>query len=128
MGRGIGRGESFLLLLFRVRDLTGQLFRARGESSVFVLDRETSECLHYEALTGYPRNNIVRIPREILATHPEVEIRNDLIDCSIDVCSVEVCAHRTFLVFSVEFSYRSHLCFKTTLIIWIFVGTLCMGF
>lgn len=64
--------------------------RARGESSVFVLDRETSECLHYEALTGYPRTNVVRIPREILATHPEVEIRNDLIDCSIDVCSVEV--------------------------------------
>ncbi|KAJ7285945.1 nucleotide-diphospho-sugar transferase [Mycena rebaudengoi] len=46
--------------------------RAQGDSSVFVLDAETSECLHYEH------------------AHPEIDIRNDLIDCSIDVCSVEV--------------------------------------
>jgi translation initiation factor eIF-2B subunit epsilon len=30
------------------------------------------------------------VPREILAEHPEVELRSDLIDCGIDVCSVEV--------------------------------------
>ncbi|KAF8163214.1 nucleotide-diphospho-sugar transferase, partial [Crassisporium funariophilum] len=64
--------------------------RARGESSIFVLDSETSECLHYEHVQGYPRKNGINIPREILEAHPEVEIRNDLIDCSIDVCSVEV--------------------------------------
>jgi translation initiation factor eIF-2B subunit epsilon len=34
---------------------------------------------------------MTRIPREVLESHPEIEIRNDLIDCSIDVCSVEVC-------------------------------------
>ncbi|KAH7923504.1 nucleotide-diphospho-sugar transferase [Leucogyrophana mollusca] len=64
--------------------------RSRGDSAVFVLDAETSECLHYEAVTGYPPKKYASIPREILAEHPEVEIRNDLIDCSIDVCSVEV--------------------------------------
>ncbi|KAJ3516892.1 hypothetical protein NLJ89_g845 [Agrocybe chaxingu] len=64
--------------------------RARGESSIFVLDPETSECLHYEQEMGYPRKKLINIPREVLAGHPEVEIRNDLIDCSIDVCSVEV--------------------------------------
>ncbi|CAA7271788.1 unnamed protein product [Cyclocybe aegerita] len=64
--------------------------RARGESSIFVLDPETSECLHYEQEMGYPRKKLINIPREVLAAHPEVEIRNDLIDCSIDVCSVEV--------------------------------------
>ncbi|KII88609.1 hypothetical protein PLICRDRAFT_689604 [Plicaturopsis crispa FD-325 SS-3] len=64
--------------------------RSRGESSVFVLDAETSECLHYEPVTGYPPTKIARIPREVLAEHPEIEIRNDFIDCSIDVCSVEV--------------------------------------
>ncbi|KZT68221.1 nucleotide-diphospho-sugar transferase [Daedalea quercina L-15889] len=64
--------------------------RSRGESGVFVLDPDTSECLHYEPVIGYPPKTLARIPREILAEHPEVEIRNDLIDCCIDVCSVEV--------------------------------------
>ena len=55
-----------------------------------MLDTQTSQCLHYEAAVGYPPTRHVRIPRDVLAEHPEVEIRNDLIDCSIDVCSVEV--------------------------------------
>lgn len=54
-----------------------------------MLDPETSECLHYEAVTGYPPKKYANIPREVLTEHPEVDIRNDLIDCSIDVCSVE---------------------------------------
>jgi translation initiation factor eIF-2B subunit epsilon len=65
--------------------------RAQGDSAVFVLDAETSECLHYEPISAYPRTTMTRIPRELLDGHPEIEIRNDLIDCSIDVCSVEVC-------------------------------------
>ncbi|KAJ6596797.1 nucleotide-diphospho-sugar transferase [Mycena vulgaris] len=64
--------------------------RAQGDSSVFVLDAETSECLHYEPVSAYPSTTMTRIPRELLEAHPEIDIRNDLIDCSIDVCSVEV--------------------------------------
>ncbi|KAJ6496585.1 nucleotide-diphospho-sugar transferase [Mycena vitilis] len=64
--------------------------RPQGDSAVFVLDAETSECLHYEPVSVSPRTTMARIPRELLADHPEIEIRNDLIDCSIDVCSVEV--------------------------------------
>ncbi|KAG7092347.1 hypothetical protein E1B28_008707 [Marasmius oreades] len=64
--------------------------RSKGDSSIFVLDSETSECLHIESVIGYPRKTHIRIPREILVEHPDVDIRNDLIDCGIDVCSVEV--------------------------------------
>ncbi|KAJ7109279.1 translation initiation factor eif-2b [Mycena epipterygia] len=64
--------------------------RRQGDSSVFVLDAETSECLHYEHVSAYPPTTMTRIPRELLEAHPEIDIRNDLIDCSIDVCSVEV--------------------------------------
>lgn len=71
-----------------------RLARSRGESGVFVLDPETSECLHYEPTIGYPATPLVKIPREVLAEHPEVEIRYDLVDCSIDVCSVEVGVRR----------------------------------
>ncbi|KDQ60712.1 hypothetical protein JAAARDRAFT_190866 [Jaapia argillacea MUCL 33604] len=64
--------------------------RSRGDSAVFVLDAETSECLHYEGVTGYPPKTHISIPREVLETHSEIDVRNDLIDCSIDVCSVDV--------------------------------------
>ena len=64
--------------------------RPRGETSIFVMDAQTSECLHYEAVAGYPIKPYARIPREILSEHPELDIRNDLIDCYIDICSVEV--------------------------------------
>ena len=64
--------------------------RPRGETSIFVIDANTSECLHYEAVAGYPPKAYSRIPREVLNEHPELEIRNDLIDCYIDICSVEV--------------------------------------
>ena len=68
--------------------LTG-LSRSKGDSAVFVLDPDTSECLHYEPVTGYPPKNIAKIPRSVLEGHPNIEIRNDLIDCSIDVCALE---------------------------------------
>ncbi|TFY50681.1 hypothetical protein EVG20_g11387, partial [Dentipellis fragilis] len=64
--------------------------RSRGDSAVYVMDTDTSECLHYEAVTGYPPKSIARIPREVLDNHRNIEIRNDFIDCAIDVCSVEV--------------------------------------
>jgi len=55
-----------------------------------VVDPETDQLLHYEPVTGYPPTKVARIPREVLNEHPECEVRYDLIDCSIDVCSVEV--------------------------------------
>lgn len=57
---------------------------------MFVLDGKTSECLYYEPVTEFPKTAVAHVPRDVLASHPEIEIRNDLIDCSIDVCSVEV--------------------------------------
>ena len=91
----IGRGGC--CCFFRFEGSEGGCFfianakgRSRGESSIFVLDSKTSECLHYEHVTGYPPKKHGKIPREILKEHPEVEVRFDLIDCSIDVCSFEV--------------------------------------
>jgi hypothetical protein len=48
---------------------------------------------------GYPPTKVASVPREILVTHPDVEIRNDFIDCSIDICSVEVLSNYSHLVF-----------------------------
>ncbi|KAK2466994.1 hypothetical protein APHAL10511_001252 [Amanita phalloides] len=64
--------------------------RTRGDAAVFALDSSTSECLHYQPVIAYPPTRYANIPRELLESHPEIDIRFDLIDCGIDVCSVEV--------------------------------------
>ena len=65
--------------------------RSRGDSPIFVVDSDTSECLHYEPAFAYPKKKLAHIPREVLNEHKQVEVRYDLIDCGIDVCSFEVC-------------------------------------
>jgi hypothetical protein len=77
--------------------------RSKGDSAVFVLDQDTSECLHYESVTGYPPKSIAKIPRGILEDHVNIEIRNDFIDCSIDVCALEA-SLPVVLVFHISFN------------------------
>jgi translation initiation factor eIF-2B subunit epsilon len=61
---------------------------------VFVIDPEAERCVHYEQLRRKqtPRLDIAD---EILKEHVEVEVREDLIDCGIDVCTPEVLAQYT---------------------------------
>ncbi|EJU05368.1 nucleotide-diphospho-sugar transferase [Dacryopinax primogenitus] len=82
---------------------SGAFHRTRpvGDTSVFVLDPETSECVHYEPILAEPRRRNILLPREVLEKHAEVEVRNDLIDCAIDVCSVDVP-----VLFSENFDYQ----------------------
>ncbi len=75
------------------RGLDKGVSRSKGDSAVYLLDQDTSECLHYEPITGYPPRSIAKIPRGILEGHPNIDIRYDLLDCSIDVCAVEA-SHR----------------------------------
>ena len=78
--------------------------RSKGDSAVFVLDQDTSECLHYESITAYPPKSIAKIPRGILEDHANIEIRNDLMDCSIDVCALEASLPPIVLVFHCSFN------------------------
>ena len=61
-----------------------------SEKNVFVLDAETSECLYYEYQQGHPPTQRFRISRELFQKHMDIDVRTDLIDCSIDICSVDV--------------------------------------
>ena len=86
---------------------------------MYVLDPNTHECLHYEPVVGYPAKPHVNIPREVLAEHPEVEVRYDFIDCSIDVCSVEVSIDVSQLVLldcaaDGRYAHRYRRCSRTT--------------
>ena len=66
--------------------------RPKGETAVWTLDKDTKECLNYEGVPAVPklRKATIPNPKVFLKTRGEIEIRNDLIDCGIDVCSAEV--------------------------------------
>ncbi|KZO97910.1 nucleotide-diphospho-sugar transferase [Calocera viscosa TUFC12733] len=82
---------------------SGAFHRTRpvGDTSLYVLDPATSECVHYEPILAEPSKRAIMLPREVMEKHHDVEVRNDLIDCSIDVCSVDVP-----VLFSENFDYQ----------------------
>lgn len=52
-----------------------------------------NQLLHYEPIAALPRKKRVHIPGRIFDTkygQEEFQLRNDLVDCGIDVCSVDV--------------------------------------
>lgn len=114
-----------------VRMVTLCVCRPLGDAGVFVLDADTGECLHYEAVAGVPLKTGVRIPRGVLARHANVDVRNDLVDCGVDICSVEVRGvPRACRLIGLmpRGGCRCCRCSRTTLTIWISGGTLCTGF
>ncbi|KAJ5707802.1 translation initiation factor eIF-2B subunit epsilon [Penicillium malachiteum] len=73
-------------------------------SPVFVIDPTKDRCLHYEEIDEHADNNHKRlnIDTEVILTHPELDIRQDLIDCSIDICTPDVLS-----LWSDSFDYQS---------------------
>ncbi|CAG8640754.1 17658_t:CDS:10, partial [Cetraspora pellucida] len=68
-------------------------FTGQGESPIFVLDRKTNECVHCETVELYLRKRRMVMDIEVFKKHADVQIRNDLIDCQVDICSVERLNH-----------------------------------
>ncbi|KAG8807161.1 hypothetical protein FRC17_004613, partial [Serendipita sp. 399] len=63
--------------------------RPKGETAVFTLDAESRQLLHYEGVPATPKLSNATVSRALLKG-TELDIRYDLIDCGIDVCSVDV--------------------------------------
>ncbi|KAF7197379.1 putative translation initiation factor eIF-2B subunit epsilon [Pseudocercospora fuligena] len=78
-----------------LREATGS-HRAQSKHlrRVFVLDSETHRCVHYEQLRP-GESAMLDIPGEVLKDHVELEVREDLVDCGIDICTPEVLAQYT---------------------------------
>ncbi|KAK9467784.1 nucleotide-diphospho-sugar transferase [Lipomyces arxii] len=75
--------------------------RARAESAIFVLDEETNQCVHYEEIKTRRHMKQVTLDPEIFKSHTDLAIRNDFIDCHIDICSPDVPA-----LFTENFDYN----------------------
>lgn len=65
---------------------------AKGVTPVFVVDPKVNRCLHYEEIHPLQAMRCINIDPKLLTAHPEIEIRSDLIDCGIDICTPDVLA------------------------------------
>lgn len=71
---------------------TNHRTKAQDVSPVFVLDPTKNRCLHYEQMRPRQTSRFVNIDPDILKEHAEIEVRQDLIDCGIDICTPDVLA------------------------------------
>lgn len=66
--------------------------KARGTSPIFVIDPTKDRCLHFEQMPNRDQTHFLSIDPELLSENQELEIRQDLIDCGIDICTPDVLA------------------------------------
>jgi translation initiation factor eIF-2B subunit epsilon len=71
---------------------TNHRTKAQGVTPVFVVDPSKDRCVHFEQMPNRDGNHFVSIDPELLSQHDELEIRQDLIDCGIDICTPDVLA------------------------------------
>lgn len=71
---------------------TNHRTKAQDVSPVFVLDPTKNRCLHYEQMRPHQSSRFVNLDPDILKEHEEIEVRQDLIDCGIDICTPDVLA------------------------------------
>jgi len=64
----------------------------RGITPVFVVDPTKERCLHYQEMHPLQPARYLELPAELIKDHPDMEIRADLIDCGIDICTPDVLA------------------------------------
>jgi len=71
---------------------TSHRTKAQGNSPVFVVDPTKERCIHYEQMNPLQAHHHIEIDPELLVAHQEIDIRHDLIDCGIDICTPDVLA------------------------------------
>lgn len=79
--------------------------KSTSVSPIFVIDPTKDRCLHYEEIDRHPDGeqlSRLNIDAEIILKNPELDIRQDLIDCSIDICTPDVLS-----LWSDSFDYQS---------------------
>ncbi|KAF2139991.1 uncharacterized protein K452DRAFT_274630 [Aplosporella prunicola CBS 121167] len=77
---------------------TNHRTKAQGTRPVFVVDPTKDRCLHFEQINSKDQINsdqskrFVSIAPDLLDENDELEVRTDLIDCGIDICTPDVLA------------------------------------
>lgn len=72
---------------------TGHRTKSKGSRPVFVMDPGTERCLYYEETGSRKgRSKHITLDPELLTSNAEIDVRDDLIDCHIDICTLDVLA------------------------------------
>ncbi|KAH6891034.1 nucleotide-diphospho-sugar transferase [Thelonectria olida] len=67
--------------------------KANGITPIFVVDNKTQRCLHYDEMSPVSSDHYVSLdPTIVDELSTDFEIRSDLIDAQIDICTPEVLA------------------------------------
>lgn len=90
--RRIADKNAIMTLILRSGGLEGHRTKSKGIEPVFVVDPTKKRVLHYEEMHPLQANRYVNIDPELISDHTELEIRTDLIDCGIDICTPDVLA------------------------------------
>ncbi|KAG9237844.1 nucleotide-diphospho-sugar transferase [Amylocarpus encephaloides] len=84
--------NAIMTIVLRDEGLEPQREHSKGIAPVFVLDPTNNRCLHYEEMHPLQANKYVNIDPDLVKENTEMEIRTDLIDCGIDICTPDVLA------------------------------------
>ncbi|KAI8324060.1 nucleotide-diphospho-sugar transferase [Martensiomyces pterosporus] len=74
----------------------------KSDESVYVIDPSTNKLLAINSSPALPRKKHMSIQTEVITTHPEVELRADLVDTHVAICSLEALA-----LFTENFDYQT---------------------
>ncbi|KAH8687464.1 nucleotide-diphospho-sugar transferase [Tricladium varicosporioides] len=90
--RRLADKNAIMTMILRTGGLGSHRTKSKGITPVFVVDPTKNRCLHYEEMHPLQANKYVNIDPDLLSDHTEIEIRSDLIDCGIDICTPDVLA------------------------------------
>lgn len=77
--------------------------KSSGRRPLFVIDPDAERCVHYEEMGRQKhKSRNLQIDPQLLTTHSQLEVRNDLIDCYIDICTPDALS-----LWSDNFDYQS---------------------
>jgi translation initiation factor eIF-2B subunit epsilon len=90
--RRIADKNAIMTMVLRDGGLNAHRGKSNGITPVFVVDPTKDRCIHYEEMHALQANKYVNIDPDLLKEHLEIDIRTDLIDCGIDICTPDVLA------------------------------------
>ncbi|KAI9735861.1 MAG: hypothetical protein M1834_001326 [Cirrosporium novae-zelandiae] len=77
------------------------LQNSQGACPLFVIDPTNDRCLHYDEMHSKQSEDI-SIDPQLFKSHPELDLRPDLLDCRIDICTPDALS-----LWSDNFDYQS---------------------
>lgn len=84
--------EAIMTVVLRSAGEDDHRTKAHGIAPHFLVDPTTNRCLHYEETHPLQSDHYLSLDPTLLEDHSALEMRSDLIDCGIDICTPDVLA------------------------------------